>query len=182
MYCTYVYKLPKISVKILFVRTLKARERFQQRTKLCEAKPSQMPSESDESSVSLWDETRCKMGLTYNLSPFSWHNFKSSDCTGWHIMLIKTFHWHQNKGSVFAWPGQIRPGQNGTFVLKSTGGLAQADVSPCMEARREEWRQQAQMAVHKGYEEGEGTSWGWHIPSQMQLYIAGKTYPPAGYI
>ena len=29
------------------------------------------------------------------------------------------------------WPGQTRPGQNGTFVLKSTGGFAQRDVSPC---------------------------------------------------
>ena len=30
-----------------------------------------------------------------------------------------------------AWPGQAWPGQSGTFVLKSTGGFAQRDVSPC---------------------------------------------------
>ena len=28
-------------------------------------------------------------------------------------------------------PGQGRPGQNGTFVLKSMGGFAQTDLSPC---------------------------------------------------
>ena len=31
-----------------------------------------------------------------------------------------------------SWPGQDRQGQNGTFVLKSTGGLSQPDVSPCI--------------------------------------------------
>ena len=41
-----------------------------------------------------------------------------------------------------------------------------------MGARRGEWRQQAQMAVHRGYEEEEGTSRGWHLPPQMQLYFA----------
>ena len=30
-----------------------------------------------------------------------------------------------------ACPGQARPGKNGTFVLMSTGGFAQPDVSPC---------------------------------------------------
>ena len=30
-----------------------------------------------------------------------------------------------------AWPGHARPGQNRTYVLKSTGGFAQRDVSPC---------------------------------------------------
>ena len=29
------------------------------------------------------------------------------------------------------WPGQARPGQNGFFVLMSTGGFAQRDGSPC---------------------------------------------------
>ena len=29
------------------------------------------------------------------------------------------------------WPGLARPGQRETFVLKSTGGFAQCDVSPC---------------------------------------------------
>ena len=28
-------------------------------------------------------------------------------------------------------PVQARPGQNGTFVLKSMGGFGQGDVSPC---------------------------------------------------
>ena len=35
------------------------------------------------------------------------------------------------KTKVPVWPGQDRPGQNGTFVLKSTGGSSQPDVSPC---------------------------------------------------
>ena len=43
---------------------------------------------------------------------FSTMNFP---ITGRHIKLRKT-----------------RPGQNGTFVLKSTGGFAQPDVSPCI--------------------------------------------------
>ena len=51
--------------------------------------------------------------------------------TGWHIRWSQTPRWHQNKSSVSAWPGQDRPGQNGTFVLKSTEGSSQADVSPC---------------------------------------------------
>ena len=33
------------------------------------------------------------------------------------------------------WPVQVRPGQNGTFVSMSTGGLAQPDVSPCTSAQ-----------------------------------------------
>ena len=47
-------------------------------------------------------------------------------CTGWHITLFKTSRWLQNKSSALA-----RPGQSGTFVLKSTGGFAQCDVSHC---------------------------------------------------
>ena len=31
-----------------------------------------------------------------------------------------------------AWPGLARPGHKGTYVLKSTGGFGQRDVSPCM--------------------------------------------------
>ena len=45
--------------------------------------------------------------------------------------LVKTSHWLQNKSSTLAWPGQGRSGQNGTFVLMSTGGFGQHDVSPC---------------------------------------------------
>ena len=51
--------------------------------------------------------------------------------TGWHISLIQTSRWHQNKSSVLAWPGMPCPGQNRTFVLMSKGGLNQRDVSPC---------------------------------------------------
>ena len=40
------------------------------------------------------------------------------------------------KTKVMFWPGQVRAGQNGTFVLMSMGGLNQRDVSPCI------WRQQ----------------------------------------
>ena len=35
------------------------------------------------------------------------------------------------KTKVPLWPGQARPGQNRTFVLMSTGGLNQGDISPC---------------------------------------------------
>ena len=43
-----------------------------------------------------------------------WH------CTVWHIRLCKTSRWLQNKSSALVWTDQARPGQNGTFVLKST--------------------------------------------------------------
>ena len=46
-------------------------------------------------------------------------------------MLIQTSRWHQNKSSFMAWPTLTWPGQNGTFVLMSTGGLNQGKVSPC---------------------------------------------------
>ena len=36
-----------------------------------------------------------------------------------------------SKQKALFWPGLTWTGQNGTFVLKSTGGLAQPDVSPC---------------------------------------------------
>ena len=36
------------------------------------------------------------------------------------------------KTKVPLWPGQARPGQNVTFVLKSAGGLELPAVSPCM--------------------------------------------------
>ena len=32
------------------------------------------------------------------------------------------------------WPGPAWPGQNGTFVLKSTGGFEQVEWSPCSSA------------------------------------------------
>ena len=51
--------------------------------------------------------------------------------TGWHIRLWRTSRWHQNWSSVLAWLGQDRPGQNGTTVLKSTGGSSQPHASPC---------------------------------------------------
>ena len=51
--------------------------------------------------------------------------------TGWHITLFQTSRWHQNDSSILAWPALPWPGQNGTFVLMSTGGLNQRDVSPC---------------------------------------------------
>ena len=35
------------------------------------------------------------------------------------------------KTKVPLWPVQVRPGQSGTFVLKSIGGFTQHDVSPC---------------------------------------------------
>ena len=41
----------------------------------------------------------------------------------------------QNKSSSLACLGQARPGQKGSFVLKSTGGFAQRDVSPCTTER-----------------------------------------------
>ena len=41
------------------------------------------------------------------------------------------------KTKVLFWPGLSWPGQNGTFVLKSTGGSSQPDhdVSPCTDIR-----------------------------------------------
>ena len=42
-------------------------------------------------------------------------------CTGWPFTLCKTSRWLQSKSS----------GQNGTFVLKSTGSFAQREWSPC---------------------------------------------------
>ena len=41
---------------------------------------------------------------------------------------------------VLFWPGLTWRGQNGTFVLMSTGGLAQPDVSPCTVREGEEAR------------------------------------------
>ena len=38
-----------------------------------------------------------------------------------------------------AWPALTWPGQNGTFVLMSTGGLNQRDVSPCISAAISEY-------------------------------------------
>ena len=38
------------------------------------------------------------------------------------IPLVQNLLLTSNKSSALAWPGQARPGQNGTFVLKSTGG------------------------------------------------------------
>ena len=35
------------------------------------------------------------------------------------------------KTKVPLWPGLARPGQNGTFVLKSMGSSSQAEWSPC---------------------------------------------------
>ena len=43
------------------------------------------------------------------------------------ITLCKTSRWLQNKSSNLAWPSQ-----SWTFVLKSTGGFAQCDGSPCI--------------------------------------------------
>ena len=54
-----------------------------------------------------------------------------SSSTGWHIRLSQTSRWQQNKSSVLAWPGRTWTCQNRTFVLMSTGGSAQPDVSPC---------------------------------------------------
>ena len=61
--------------------------------------------------------------------PEKCHNIREDFPTGWPITLLKTSHWLQNK--VPFWPGQVRTGQNGTFVLKSTGGFKQRDGSPC---------------------------------------------------
>ena len=36
------------------------------------------------------------------------------------------------KTKVQLWPGQARIGQSGTFDLKSSGGFAQAEWSPCI--------------------------------------------------
>ena len=52
-------------------------------------------------------------------------------CTGWPFHLCKTSSWHQDKSSALAWPALAWPGQSGTFVLKSTGGFAQVEWSPC---------------------------------------------------
>ena len=49
------------------------------------------------------------------------------DTSGWFKPPV------DKKSSVLAWLiSQGRPGQNGTFVLMSTGGLNQPDVSSCM--------------------------------------------------
>ena len=50
--------------------------------------------------------------------------------TGWPFHLCITSSWLQDKSSALAWLGQGRPSQSGTFVLKSTGGLAQVEWSP----------------------------------------------------
>ena len=48
------------------------------------------------------------------------------------------------------WGGQVgegRPGQSGTFVLKSTGGFGQRDVSPCMHMSPT-WRKKFFQPIH----------------------------------
>ena len=54
-----------------------------------------------------------------------------STSTGWQSSLCKTSSWIQNNSSVLAWPVLAWLGQSGTFDLKSTGGFAQAALSPC---------------------------------------------------
>ena len=61
----------------------------------------------------------------YNFRRCSWIR------TGWHIRLWRTSCWRNYKSSVLAWPGQDRPGWNGTIILMSMGGSPQPDVSPC---------------------------------------------------
>ena len=51
--------------------------------------------------------------------------------------LFKTSCWLQNKSSDLAWPSQARICQSVTFDLKSTGGFAQAALSPCRAETRE---------------------------------------------
>ena len=46
--------------------------------------------------------------------------------TGWPFSLCKTYRWLQNKSSARAWRGLAWQSKSGTFVLKSTGGFAQA--------------------------------------------------------
>ena len=55
-------------------------------------------------------------GLTYPL--FSEKIYFLSKFTGWPFSLCKTSCWLQDKISALAWPGQGRPGQSKTFVLK----------------------------------------------------------------
>ena len=50
--------------------------------------------------------------------------------TGWQFHLFKSC-WLQNKGFALVGPVLAWPGQNGTYVWKSTGGFAQAELSPC---------------------------------------------------
>ena len=38
-------------------------------------------------------------------------------CTGWHIRLWRTSHWHKNKSSILAWPGQTMPKRNLCFEV-----------------------------------------------------------------
>ena len=53
------------------------------------------------------------------------------DRTGWHIRLWRTSCCLKNKSSVLAWSALTWTGQIKTFVLMSTGGLSQPDVSSC---------------------------------------------------
>ena len=75
------------------------------------------------------------VAATHSLYVF-WRGLNRLSFTGWHIRLWRTSSWHQNKSSLLAWLGQNMPGQNGTFVLKSTGGSSQPDVSPCISLAR----------------------------------------------
>ena len=47
------------------------------------------------------------------------------------LKLVGRLLGHPLMNWTLAWPGLTWTGQNGTFVLVSTGGLAQSDVSPC---------------------------------------------------
>ena len=49
-----------------------------------------------------------------------------------HIQLVQNLPLTSKKSSTLAWPALAWPGQSGTLVLKSTGGFAQAEWSPCM--------------------------------------------------
>ena len=53
--------------------------------------------------------------------------------TGWPFHLFKTSRWLQTK--VPLWPGLSWPGQNGTFVLKSTGCFWTSEMAPSTEMR-----------------------------------------------
>ena len=46
-------------------------------------------------------------------------------------LLVQNLPLTPKSGSVLAWPALAWPGQSGTLLLKSTGGFAQRDGSPC---------------------------------------------------
>ena len=72
------------------------------------------------------------------------------------------------QSSLFAWPGLAWPGQNGTFVLKSTGGSSQPDVSPCTKV------ESAKSIDDCPYQDRGGFISAWEVKEFMAKLFPGK--------